>query len=418
MLYGSDFLDQARNKIHSKVFQYDNRIGKNSFIRNRKLTFPTVFSMILKLVTKSLSIECEWLEPDPSRIAPSKQAFSKARYKIAHTGFQELLDLSIDTLYRNPETGTWRGYRVIAADGSSIRLPDSEDIERKFGRFKCNATEGKNPILGRVSLFVDLCTSLILSARLDSWGIGEQTLAEDQLPEIITKLRSLGQEQFLFVYDRGYPSYKFIEQHNHLKVDYIFRLQKGTYKKLWEKVDSGEIDFIFELDNVTQKVRVVTIPLPNGELEVLLTSILDQEKFPLEDISKIYFLRWHIEECYKRLKVSTELENFSGVHLEAVLQEFWAHLVMCNTLSLYMFDNQGFWDPDNISKYRLNFSVLFGSMRELLQKVIVGKSSTKKFQKLFNRVASRAKIKVRPGRLYSRHMVNKPIRYHVFKRNG
>jgi hypothetical protein len=278
VLHGTDFLEQARNKIYSKVFQYHNRIGKNSFTRNRKLTFPTVFSMILKCVTKSLGIECEWLEPDPSRVAPSKQAFSKARYKIAHTGFQELLDLSIDTLYRNPQTGTWRGYRVIAADGSSLRLPDSIDVERKFGRFKCNATEGKKPILGRVSLFIDLCTSLILSARLDSWGVGEQILAEAQLPEVIAKLRSLGQEQFLFVYDRGYPSYKFIEQHNKLKVDYIFRLQRGTYKKLWEKVDSGETDFIFELDNVTQKVRVVTILLPSGELEVLLTSLLDQRK--------------------------------------------------------------------------------------------------------------------------------------------
>jgi hypothetical protein len=85
---------------------------------------------------------------------------------------------------------------------------------------------------------------------------------------------------------------------------------------------------------------------------------------------------------------------------------------MCNTLSLYMGDNQRFWDPDNIPEFRLNFSVLFGSMRELLQKVIVGKSSSKQFQKLFNCVAFRAKIKVRPGRLYSRHMVNQPIRYH------
>lgn len=418
MEYGNDYLGEARNKIYSKAFQYDHRIGKNSFTRKRKLTFETVFSMILKLVTKSLSIECEWMEPDPSRIAPSKQAFSKARYKIAHTGFEELLDLSINTLYKNPETGTWRGYRVIAADGSSLRLPDSPEIEGEFGRFKCNATAGKKPILGRVSLFVDLCSSLILSARLASWGVGEQTLAEAQLPEVVTKLRTLGQKQFLFVYDRGYPSYQFIEQHNELKVDYIFRLQKGNYKKLWEKVKSGETDFIFELSHVSQKVRIVTIPLPNGELEVLLTSLLDQEKFPLADISKIYFLRWHIEECYKRLKISTELENFSGVHLEAVLQEFWAHLVMCNTLSLYMCDNQGFWNPDNIPKYRLNFSVLFGSTRELLQKVIVGKSSPKQFQKLFNRVASRAKIKVRPGRLYSRHMVNKPLRYHVFRRSS
>ena len=418
MLDGVNFLEQSKDKIYSKVFQYDHRIGKNSFTRKRKLTFPTVFSMILKLVTKSLSVECEWLEPDPSRIAPSKQAFSKARYNIAHTGFQELLELSVDILYRNPKVGTWRGYRVIAADGSSLRLPDSKEVEREFGRFKCNAGEGKKPILGRVSLFVDLCTSLILNARLANWGVGEQTLAQEQLPEVVNKLRSLGQEQFLFVYDRGYPSYRFIEQHNELKVDYVFRLQKGAYKKIWQKVESGETDFILELDNVTQKVRVVTIPLPSGELEVLLTSLLDQEKFPLSDISKIYFLRWHIEECYKRLKVSTEVENFSGIHLEAVLQEFWAHLVMCNTLALHMHDNQGSWDPDKVPEYRLNFSVLFGSMREQLQKVIVGKSSPKQFQKLFNRVASRAKVKVRPGRLFSRYMVNKPIRYRVFKRNG
>lgn len=417
MLNGNDFLEQAKNKIYSKVFQYDHRIGKNSFTRERKLTFPTVFSMILKLVTKSLGIECELLEPDPSRMAPSKQAFSKARYKIAHTGFQELLDLSIDTLYKNPQTGTWRGYRVIAADGSSLRLPDSIEVEREFGRFKCNGEDGKKPILGRVSLFVDLCTSLILSARLASWNVGEQTLAEAQLPEVVNKLRSIGQEQFLFVYDRGYPSYRFIQQHNELNVDYIFRLQKGTYKTLWEKVESGETDFIFELDNVSQKVRIITVILPNGGQEVLLTSLLDQKKFSLADISKIYFLRWHIEECYKRLKISTELENFSGVRLEAVLQEFWAHLVMCNTLSLYMYDTQGSWDPDRIPEYRLNFSVLFGSTRELLQKVIVGKSSPKKFQKLFTRVASRAKVKVRPGRLYSRHTANKPLRYHVFRRN-
>jgi IS4 transposase len=74
--------------------------------------------------------------------------------------------------------------------------------------------------------------------------------------------------------------------------------------------------------------------LPSGEVEVLLTSLLDLEPFPLADINKIYLLRWHIEECYKRLKMSTEIENFSGINLEAVLQKFWAHLVMCNTLAL------------------------------------------------------------------------------------
>ncbi len=45
-----------------------------------------------------------------------------------------------------------------------------------------------------------------------------------------------------------------------------------------------------------QKVRVIVLTLANGETEVLITSLFDREKFTLEDISKAYVLRWHIEE--------------------------------------------------------------------------------------------------------------------------
>jgi hypothetical protein len=76
---------------------------------------------------------------------------------------------------------------------------------------------------------------LICSARLAAWNVGEQTLAEEQLPEVVTQMRSLNQDRLLFIYDRGYPSVKFIQQHYDLKVDFIFRLQKRNYSKLWER---------------------------------------------------------------------------------------------------------------------------------------------------------------------------------------
>lgn len=415
-----NFFFQLRRKIYSNIFQNFHKIGQNSFTRERKLTFPMVFSVILKLVSKSLGIECELLELNPSNIAPSKQAFSKARYKIAHTGFKELLNLSLETHYKDSTKGLWRGYRVIAADGSSIRLPNSEEVLSEFGRFKCNGTGGKQPILGRISLFVDLCNSMIINARLSRWDIGEQTLAHEQLTEVTNCLHSLGQRKLLYVYDRGYTSLKFMNQHVKLGVDFVFRLQSCMYKELWKRVKCGETDFDFTIKNkelsMQQNVRVVVITLPNKEKEVLLTSLFDRASFNLVDIGKIYFLRWHIEECYKRLKVSTELENFSGINLEAVLQEFWAHLLMCNILSLMMYDKQGAWDPDNIPEYRLNFSVLFGVMREQLAKVIVGKFSTKKIIKFFERVATRAKVKLRPGRNYSRQNVGKPLRHHIYRR--
>lgn len=61
-----------------------------------------------------------------------------------------------------------------------------------------------------------------------------------------------------------------------------------------------------------------------------------------------------------------ELENFSDVKPEAIRQEFLAHLVMCNLLALHMHGKEGAWNPDDIPKYRLNLSVLFGVMKEQL----------------------------------------------------
>lgn len=262
------------------------------------------------------------------------------------------------------------------------------------------------PPLARVSLFVDLCTSLICNARLAPWNVGEQTMAEEQLPEVVERMRTLKQDKLLFIYDRGYTSVKFIKQHRDCQADFIFRVQGQHYKKIWDRVKYGELDFDCVIQSkdkkISQTVRVVSFTLSNGTIEVLITSLFDREKFSLESIKKAYGLRWHIEECYKRLKISAELENFSGINLEAVLQDFWAHLVMYNLLSLHICDAQGPWNPEKIADYRLNFSVLFGIMRHNMRQVFMGGCSPNRFQKLFERACIREKVKIRPGRLYKR----------------
>ncbi|RTK93429.1 MAG: hypothetical protein EKK61_01190 [Rickettsiales bacterium] len=118
----------------------------------------------------------------------SKQAFSKARYKISHSGFKELAHFGVNNFYQDNSYGTWRGYRVIAADGSSLRLPNSEEIVNEFGLFKPNVTSGKMPPIARISLFIDLCTSFIINARMERWDVSEQTMAQEQLVEVVNNL--------------------------------------------------------------------------------------------------------------------------------------------------------------------------------------------------------------------------------------
>ena len=58
------------------------------------------------------------------------------------------------------------------------------------------------------------------------------------------------------------------------------------------------------------RVRLIRVELESGEVEVLITSLLDTKAYPYCAFAKLYALRWGIEENYKREKQRLEIENF------------------------------------------------------------------------------------------------------------
>ena len=143
---------------------------------------------------------------------------------------------------------------------------------------------------------------------------------------------------------------------------------------------------------------------------------MDKQKVTLNHLNQLYQLRWRIEECYKKIKVTSELGNFSGNKLEAILQDFWGHLTICNILTVFIRDKEAPWNPEDIPKYKLNFSVLLGATREKLRDCLLGNLSEDDFYTLFERVAKRAKVKVRLGRSFPRKDIGKPKRHRPFGR--
>ncbi len=51
---------------------------------------------------------------------------------------------------------------------------------------------------------------------MERWDVGEQTIAQEQLIEVVNSMRALNHENLLFIYDRGYPSIAFMRQHQEL----------------------------------------------------------------------------------------------------------------------------------------------------------------------------------------------------------
>ena len=82
----------------------------------------------------------------------------------------------------------------------------------------------------------------------------------------------------------------------------------------------------------TQSFRVVRFLLDSGEYETIATS-LPREKFPPEEIKKIYYMRWGIETSFRELKYNIGLINLHCKKDDLVKQELYAALIMYNFCS-------------------------------------------------------------------------------------
>lgn len=418
---------QIANRVLERLFQQLNdskfierhRRFPKAFTRLRKLTFAIVSAMIIQLITRSLQIECNLLADRLDMDEPvSKQAFSKARYKISYTGFKALNDTLLNELYTSSNEGSWKGYRVLGIDGSTIRLPESEELEEYFGRWDRGADRNGNcPILARISEIVELTTGVVVDAEIAPPEFGENSLADEQIQRVCHLFDELGQEKRVFVFDRGYPSKSLIKTLVEGKADFIFRLPKDFNKTTAEALKRGKKDVTFQFSDDTLLLRLVKTTLPSGEDCVLLTSFINQQMFSAEDLFSLYWMRWTgCEEGYKKQKIALEMENFSGKGFEAVLQEFWATVLVVNIFQVHCLDEEGALQPNVIPSKRINRSVMFGSLRQDIFMVLTGEISSQSFSEKFKKYAKRFTEKVRPGRQFSRKKVGKPKRHHCFRR--
>lgn len=172
--------------LNTPSFQQDYKFRPSAFTRNRKLTFPIVAGMILRMIKQSLQITCNWFGNLIGLEPASKQAFSLARQQISPECFQALHADGLETNYTlNPEKGLWHGFRIIAADGPTLRLPESEELAKEFGRWPTREGVNISPPIARISEFTDIATKLVLNGRIASCRTSEDELAKEQLTEVV-----------------------------------------------------------------------------------------------------------------------------------------------------------------------------------------------------------------------------------------
>ena len=246
----------------------------------------------------------------------------------------------------NPATvRRWRNLRLMGVDSSLVRLPKNPKLAATFGLVECANEQGKSAVAypqARLSVLYDVLNRIGLDARLVPHQIGETVLAKDHLPYV--------QAGDVWLCDRGYTGYLWLGLILQWGGQFVMRCSTGSFaaaQALFHKNQAGvsvRIELQAPADLRSQlrelglplklRVRFVTVRLSTGELEVLVTSLLDEEQYPTAEFAELYHYRWGIETYYGLLKGRLTLENWSGKTEAAVQQDFQASVFIANLESV------------------------------------------------------------------------------------
>lgn len=420
----ASIFEQLKKVLHSKSLLLKSRLNERAFIRNRLLPFSVLVTYIMNMIRKSLQLEISSFANFINLPDVSKQAFSQARQKLSAETFITLNRSLIKEFYSDNEVETFKGFRVLAIDGSTIRLPK---VDALYNYFKANK-EDSVP-LANVSLLYDVFNNLSLNATLQPYiGTSEKSMGMEHFQELDNLNKDINTKyNDIILFDRGYLSHFlifFLHQNNK---NFLFRASTSTISEVADVLKSTERDVIvnvvltkeklkykpdfkkydINLDNMSIKVRVTIHDLPSGEKEILVSSLIDQTQISYDELFYLYGKRWNIEENYKLFKCITAIENFSGESKLAIEQDFYATVFTCNIGSMLAQEaqeevNLAAADKETKYEYKINRNILIGTLKNEILEVFLGDQDLTLFCNKLKQRLKRSLVAVRPGRSFKR----------------
>lgn len=318
---------------------------------------------------------------------PSSVAFTLARKKLKPEFYEYVNMELVNSFYEtysekeDKERGYYKGKRLLGLDGSVINLPDTELTRKKFSIQECGIA-GKERVQGMGSFLYDLLNELVISVKLEEKKSEEEFLFESHAKNL--------KQGDIITMDRGYASYRMLSFCIKNKINYIIRFSNSSFKEVNSFWKSKEDQRIIEIpvreakkksikeEVLLEKVklRLIRVELSTGEIEVLGTSLLNEEEYPMEDFKEIYHKRWGIETYFKKIKTIYEVERFSGKILQTILQDFYGIIFLSNIESMISRETEEELNEepkDSKTEYKVNHSVSYTSMIDYCTELFVDK---------------------------------------------
>ena len=291
---------------------------------------------------------------------PTKAALFQARRRLGAEPLRALFEQVAEPLASAGTAGAfYRDWRLVSIDGTCLDVADTAANEQAFGRPGSGRGSGAGafPQLRLVGL-AECGTHALVDAALGAQPDSEQTLAAGVLDRL--------QPGMLCLADRGFMSFALWQRARATGAELLWRARVDRLLPELERHGDGSYRSAIYANQPDQRarrdpldVRVIEYQIsdpsrPENDTRYrLLSTILDPDRAPAEELAPLYAQRWEFETALDELKVHQR-----GPRLvlrsklpDGVRQEAYAHLCVHYAIRWLMHTVavEAGHDPDRLS---------------------------------------------------------------------
>ena len=374
--------------------------------RDSKFDTLTVIWLCLRVAahaaTRSLAEIVAQARADlPGDVAFTVSGFCKARQRLSVRWLHQVWGQVVQQVLGLGKTRhpTYQGLRVYATDKTTVGLPETRALWRRFG---CHRTSKG---LGQIA--AELITVLDVNWRVPvAWHVLPAASSEKRL---IQALYGVLQRPVLLLMDSGFYAVAIFRElcrrGAHLLIPMPVNHRPTVLRQL------GHGDYLCELvgygprrkgkrgPRLTLIVRIIYVYRPGFRRRRLVTTLLDPQQYPAAELAVLYHDRWHIETFFRDFKHTLSGNRWHCQTPATFEQELVSLflLIALTRLAMAQAANARGWQPGELS-----FAGALTAVRVFLAHLTRGHRPVAELYTALVAECGRHRLRPQPGRAFLR----------------
>ena len=323
--------------------------------------------------------------------APSSStaAYCKARSKLSLPDLELILSRMTTDLPK-PQQSVLQGRRIVVVDGTGLSMPDTIKNQDQWPQ-----RASQKPGCGFPSMQVCACFDLH-SGMLISYGEGDKHNHEINL---LRQQQEHLNKNDIFLADKGFCSYYDLSKFKSMEVDSVVTVARR------KPISASEADRVIanndliirwykpnrraknisdeEWSEIPQQLElrqikvVVNTPGFRPSEFYIVTTLLDDKRYPTQDIIDLYYQRWDVELFFRDIKTTMNMDVLRCKTPDMIRKEITMYWIVYNCLRCLMIDAAS---QCQVAIRRISFK---GTLQALRQWKLPA-TKTKKTQQIVN----------------------------------